>query len=89
MYYVIKMVRGDYIYFFGDDDYFYLDVFNKLEELLFKNDVDLVMFNVIIIDVSDNIVGFYFNIVFYKYDCFDDVFFEFCDKIYFGVVLVK
>ncbi|CQJ56801.1 TPA: glycosyltransferase family 2 protein [Yersinia enterocolitica] len=89
MHYVTKMARGDYIYFLGDDDYFYSDAFNKLEELLLKNDVDLATFNATIIDASDNIVGSHFNIAPDKYDCFDDAFLDLCDKTYFGAVLVK
>lgn len=89
MHYVTNMASGDYIYFLGDDDYFYSNAFNNLENLLLTNDLDLATFNATIIDAHDNIIGSHFNLSAKKYNCFNDAFLELCDKTYFGAVLVK
>lgn len=89
MHFVTNMASGDYVYFLGDDDYFYLNAFSNLEKLLIDNDVDLATFNATIIDADDNVIDSHFSLLSQKYDFFERAFLELCDKTYFGAVLIK
>lgn len=89
MYTVRKMASGDYVYFLGDDDHFLKGELPRLLDLIDREAPDLAIFNGVLIDATDQIVGSHFDLPPTVYPDAFSAFHELRDKGMFGAVLVR
>ncbi|CNK27563.1 glycosyl transferase family protein [Yersinia mollaretii] len=89
MHYVTSMAEGDYIYYLGDDDFFYPNAFYEINFLIKKEKVDLVIFNGSLIDANDNIIGKSYNMPARYINSLDKAFMALRFKSTFGAILVR
>ena len=89
MLHVTNLSTSPYIYFLGDDDYFIKDQINLLIDFIRNESPDLAIFNGLLIDKFDHIIGNHFKIKPQIYNDIDTAFYNLRDKGTFGSVLVK
>jgi abequosyltransferase len=89
MHFVVKMATSDYCYLLGDDDYFISDQLERLINLVKIQKPDLAIFNAIIVNGTNNIIGKHFKIESKTYDNTESAFLDLMDKGTFGSILVK
>ncbi|MBB3282880.1 Glycosyltransferase involved in cell wall bisynthesis [Mitsuaria sp. PDC51] len=89
MYAVRNMASGDYLYFLGDDDHFLDGEASRLLTLIDQEAPDLAIFNGILIDAEDRVVGNHFQLPPRTYNDVFQAFDDLRDKGMFGAVLVR
>ncbi|WP_377157429.1 glycosyltransferase family 2 protein [Roseateles sp. UC29_93] len=89
MYAVRNMATGAYLYFLGDDDHFLDDEPPRLLALIDQEAPDLAIFNGVLIDAADRVVGSHFELPARTYGDVFQAFDDLRDKGMFGAVLVR
>ena len=89
MHYVSKMAVGEYIYYLGDDDYFHVDAFVIISDLIARKKVDLAIFNGDTVNSEGALLGRCFNDSAKSYKQINEAFTDLKGKSTFGAVLVK
>ena len=89
MYAAYAMSTGEYVYFLGDDDYFLEGELRKLLGLISERSVDAAVFNGLIVDADNRVMGKHFELAPATYDSVADAFVALRDKGMFGAVLVR
>ncbi|MFQ1966699.1 glycosyltransferase family 2 protein [Aeromonas veronii] len=88
MHFVKNMASGEYIYFLGDDDFFFSYAISEIE-LLCSQNVDLAIFNGDFVDKEGKFIGKHFSLPSQWFDNIEYAFVNLRDKGHFGAVLVK
>lgn len=86
---VKNLAMSPYIYFLGDDDFFLDNQLPLLLELIEREAPDLAIFNGMIVDAQDRVMGSHFSLAAQRYTDIGAAFHDLRDKGMFGAVLVK
>lgn len=86
---VKKLAMAPYIYFLGDDDFFLSEQLHLLVDLVEREAPDLAIFNGILVNERDQVIGAHFNLPAQRYSSISSAFYDLRDKGMFGAVLVK
>lgn len=89
MMFVKNMANSPYIYFLGDDDYFLEGQLPLLVNFIKEESPDLAIFNGMLVDGNDNVLGSHFDLPEKIYLDIEEAFLNLRDKGMFGSVLVK
>ncbi|QVK23675.1 glycosyltransferase [Shewanella dokdonensis] len=89
MHYVANMASGEYIYYLGDDDYFYDDAFKTLFELIKVDGVDIAIFNGTPVDADGHTISSGRECELRRFTDIDNAFLNLKGKSTFGAVLFK
>jgi abequosyltransferase len=89
MYAAYGLSTAEYVYFLGDDDYFLDGQMGKLLNLISDFSVEVAVFNGVIVDADNRIMGKHFELGPATYNSVAEAFVELRDKGMFGAVLVK
>jgi hypothetical protein len=86
---VKNLASSSYIYFLGDDDFFINDQLYLLIDLVERESPDLAIFNGILVNENDKMIGMHFHLPSQSYTSISTAFNDLRDKGMFGAVLVK
>jgi len=86
---VKNLAIAPYIYFLGDDDFFLSDQLHLLLNLIEREAPDLAIFNGILVNGRDQVIGAHFELPSQSYNSISTAFIDLRDKGMFGAVLVK